>query len=723
MDAANSLTDKAKADAFYAHISEDGRKQTVEAHLLGTAKLCSEFAARFGEAQRGYLLGYAHDIGKYSDAFQHRLDGGPKVDHATAGALACCRANEVFAAGCIAGHHGGLPDFGNFRSDPPDTPTLAGRLQRGSLGQIPPCEWSGSLPEAGTDPQFRDLYTRALWTKMLYSCLVDADYLDTEAFMNGTPAKRGNYDTLPVLLERLNQYISPWFPPKTELNQNRCRILSQCLDMAAQPQGIYSLTVPTGGGKTVSSLAFALKHAVTHGMDRVIYVIPYTSIIEQNAAVFRTILGEDNVVEHHSHIGTDGDEESSEQNMRNRLAAENWDAPVIVTTAVQFFESLYASKASRCRKLHNIANSVVIFDEAQMLPAGHLLPCVGAIANLAAHFHTTAVLCTATQPVLSDMISTFSPGLTLREICPDAATLYQAFRRVTYRNAGKLTLDSLCGQLKEQSQVLCIVNTRKSAQDIFRALPEDGSFHLSTLMYPAHRTKILSDIRDRLRSGKTCRVVSTSLIEAGVDIDFPAVYRELAGLDSIAQAAGRCNREGRRPAQDSIVTYFEGETPAPVLQQIQIGATREALVGERDPGNPDTIRRYFSSWRSLIGEQTDKSGAVEHLRKGIRGCLLPFRTVSEAFRFIDQDTRTVYIPMGDGAALCRKLRDGSAESSDWRKAGQYAVSIYARHYTALWEAGAIYSLDDSSAVLLDLQLYDEHSGLSLEFDTGKAEFV
>ena len=708
---------------FYAHVCEDGRKQTVEEHLRGTAEQCARFASRFGEAERGALLGFAHDIGKASREFQKRLEGGPKVDHASAGAWECAKIGEMFAACCVAGHHGGLPDFGNLRSDPAGAPTLAGRLKKAQQKQIPQYDFSGALPAPGPDPKFQDKFTRSLWTRMLYSCLVDADYLDTEAFMASAPAERGGYDGLPVLLERLQAYIGPWFPARTELNKSRCEILEQCLDMASQPQGAYSLTVPTGGGKTVASLAFALKHAVANGMDRVIYVIPYTSIIEQNAAVFRKILGDRNVVEHHSGVTLDGDGETSPENLRQRLAAENWDAPVIVTTAVQFFESLYANRPSQCRKLHNIANSVVIFDEAQMLPACHLRPCVGAIANLTRYFHTATVLCTATQPVLGDLIADFCPELAVREICPGAAPLYEKFRRVTYHSGGTLTNEELCRELAALEQVLCIVNTRKTAQQIWELLPPEGSFHLSTLMYPAHRKVVLARIRARLAEGLPCRVVSTSLIEAGVDVDFPAVYRELAGLDSIAQAAGRCNREGTRPAGSSIVTYFKGEAPAPALQKINIEAAREALSGGGDPGDPETIRRYFTAWRSLMDGQLDKSRAVEHLRNGIHGCALPFETVAKDFRFIDNATCTVYIPAEEGEIFCRRLLDGTAEKADYRRAGQYGVSVYENHYRTLLAAGALQPLGPDSAVLTDLSLYDRATGLSLQADTGKAEFV
>ncbi|MGM9549936.1 MAG: CRISPR-associated helicase Cas3' [Faecousia sp.] len=706
---------------YYAHIREDGTKQTVEEHLNGTAERCAVFAAAFGEEKRGRLLGYAHDIGKCSIEFQKRLLGGPKVDHATAGALECAKAGEDLAGCCVVGHHSGLPDYGNLKGDYPGAPTCIGRLKKGLTGGIPACHWGGTLPSPGKLPVFQDRFTQSLWTRLLFSCLVDADYLDTEAFM--TETIRGGYDSLPVLLDRLNAYIEPWFPGKTELNQNRCNILSQCLKSAVLPRGVYSLTVPTGGGKTVSSLAFALKHAVENGMDRVIYVIPYTSIIEQNAEVFHRILGENNVVEHHSGIQFDDEEETNKNNLFQRLASENWDAPVIVTTAVQFFESLYSNRSSQCRKLHNMANSVIIFDEAQMLPTCHLKPCVGAIANLAAHFRSTVVLCTATQPMLSDLFQQFCPELRIKELCPQVADAFQKFRRVTYRDGGTLSDEALAEELSRQNQVLCIVNTRKTAQKIYALLPREGSFHLSTLMYPAHRKAVLCTIRQRLREGLLCRVVSTSLIEAGVDVDFPAVFREIAGLDSIAQAAGRCNREGKRSAEESIVTFFQSENPVPVLQKTNIQAAREALQGNCDPGDPETMQQYFTSLRSLIGDRMDKTNSVKALRDGLQGCLLPFETVAQKFHFIDQATCTVYVPMGEGAAVCQPLLNETSKREDYRKAGQYGVNIYDQHFRDLLDGGDIQQLTGNSAVLTNLSLYDQEMGLSLKSDPGKAEFI
>lgn len=385
---------------------------------------------------------------------------------------------------------------------------------------------------------------------MLYSCLVDADFLDTEAFMDGR-GREHNETSMEQLWDRLQSYISGWFPPKGELNRQRCKILEQCIQEGeARAPGLFSLTVPTGGGKTVASLAFALAHAKKHNLERVIYVIPYTSIIEQTAEVFREILGAENVLEHHSNVLYDLEEEADPHTISLAKATENWDMPVVVTTAVQFFESLYACRSSQCRKLHNIAGSVVIFDEAQMLPIPYLRPCVWAISQLVEHYGVSAVLCTATQPALEPIFREFLPQIPVQELCPPDTCQWDVFRRVTFRRAGSLTWDELAAQLNTHSQVLCIVNTRKAAQAVYGRLDGTGCFHLSTLMCPSHRKAQLREIRRRLREGLPCRVVSTSLIEAGVDVDFPIVFREQSGLDSIYRppdgATGRASGLRRR---------------------------------------------------------------------------------------------------------------------------------------------------------------------------------
>ena len=697
--------------------------QSIEAHLKGTGDLAETFAAEFGAAANGKLCGLAHDIGKYSDEFQLRLRGGKKVDHATAGAIECFKIKAAFEAVCVIGHHSGLPNVGHKDADTTESQTFFGRKLRAEQGGIPDYRknWNGhiALPQDYFRPSGRGFAT-AFYIRMLYSCLVDADYIDTETFMNGD-AGRGNYEPLSALCDKLTAYISKWNNPTREIDILRQKILNSCIEKASAPRGIFSLTVPTGGGKTVASMAFALNHAVANSMKRIIYVIPYTSIIEQNAKVFRDILGQENVVEHHSSVSYELSENADELEYRSALATENWDAPVIVTTAVQFFESLYANRSSKCRKLHNIANSVIIFDEAQMIPSNNLRPCVAAIAELVRAYNATAVLCTATQPAIDEMLLEYSKKESVVELCPDVDGMFEKFRRTSFEKEGRLTTDELVSRLESQQQVLCIVNTRKFAQEVYEALPSEGRFHLSTLMCPVHRKQKLDEIRERLKSGKTCRVVSTSLIEAGVDVDFPRVFREMAGLDSILQAAGRCNREGKRSAESSIVTVFESENKVNKLIAVNRDAAEETVRDWTQPNTTSTIERYFKAYRDFL-RNDDKSGVIAASEKGISGCGLPFEWIAKEFKLIDQNTFTVYISVGEGKELISRLREGERSRELYRKAGMYSVSIYENHFNALINAGAAEPFGDDAAILTDLSLYSDEKGLATDVRDGSALF-
>lgn len=697
--------------------------QSIEAHLKGTGELAETFAAEFGAAANGKLCGLAHDIGKYSDEFQLRLRGGKKVDHATAGAIECFKIKAAFEAVCVIGHHSGLPNVGHKDADTTESQTFFGRKLRAEQGGIPDYRknWNGhiALPQDYFRPSGRGFAT-AFYIRMLYSCLVDADYIDTETFMNGD-AGRGNYEPLSALCDKLTAYISKWNNPTREIDILRQKILNSCIEKASAPRGIFSLTVPTGGGKTVASMAFALNHAVANSMKRIIYVIPYTSIIEQNAKVFRDILGQENVVEHHSSVSYELSENADELEYRSALATENWDAPVIVTTAVQFFESLYANRSSKCRKLHNIANSVIIFDEAQMIPSNNLRPCVAAIAELVRAYNATAVLCTATQPAIDEMLLKYSKKESVVELCPDVDGMFEKFRRTSFEKEGRLTTDELVSRLESQQQVLCIVNTRKFAQEVYEALPSEGRFHLSTLMCPVHRKQKLDEIRERLKSGKTCRVVSTSLIEAGVDVDFPRVFREMAGLDSILQAAGRCNREGKRSAESSIVTVFESENKVNKLIAVNRDAAEETVRDWTQPNTTSTIERYFKAYRDFL-RNDDKSGVMTASEKGISGCGLPFEWIAKEFKLIDQNTFAVYIPIGEGKELVSRLREGERSRGLYRRAGMYSVSVYQNQFDSLINAGAAEPFGEDAAFLTDCSLYSDEKGLSTDVDGGNALF-
>lgn len=710
---------------YYAHRSEDGRRQILLQHLIGTAKWCAAFAAAFGAEALGRLIGLMHDIGKYARGGQRRiLEGGPKVDHATAGAIECMKRQQLVAAICVVGHHSGLPNMGGQADK--GKGTFWGRMNK-EVEAYDPWKQEVTLPQV-PPREVKFILEMDFLIRMLYSCLTDADFLDTEAFMTNGQVERGGGEPISVLADRLDGYIQGWFPPKNELNAQRCAILRRCIEQGQDVQqapGLYTLTVPTGGGKTVASLAFALHHAKTHGLERVIYVIPYTSIIEQTADEFRKILGAENVLEHHSGVTYDIQEEATPETQRLARATENWDMPVVVTTAVQFFESIYSNRSSKCRKLHNLAKSVLIFDEAQMLPVPCLRPCVSAMAQLVAHYHAAVVLCTATQPALNPLFAEFLPNRTATELCPEGTYEENVFRRVTFRQAGTRSWESLAEELTQLPQALCIVNTRRSAKTLYDRLGEqEGTFHLSTLMTPTHRRAVLEEVRERLKAGLPCRVVSTSLIEAGVDVDFPAVFREVAGLDSILQAAGRCNREGKRAAQDSVVTVFRSESRIPPLFQVNVSAGQEVMRWQEDIASQAAITDYFNELMDLKGKQApDAKGILKMIEEEP----LPFQTVAERFRLIDDQARTIYIPLGEGASLIQRLQTGERSRALFRKLGQHGVSVYEGHFQGLVDAGDVLPVDSQSGenlwMLANTSLYDDQTGLALDAECGKAEFV
>lgn len=714
-----------------AHKSEDGRIQPFAEHANNVAKLAADFASEFGSEESARLAGLLHDIGKCSPAGQRRLtENAEKVEHAAAGAevLGSDRNKNPYGAllsYCVAGHHTGLPD-GGVPTDTEERATLYAKLRRQAKRNRDYMPYQDVLPDVpAVVPRFSLENTRpklafgvVFRTRMLFSCLVDADFLDTEAFMDDAPLRASLGEPLGVLYERLQKTLSSFGTPKDNVAEKRSEVQRDCLRAAELPRGLFTLTVPTGGGKTLSSLAFALKHALQNGLRRVIYVIPYTSIIDQTAAIFRDALGAENVLEHHHNVDYDTSED--QETDPRALASENWDAPVVVTTNVQFFESLYSNRTSRCRKLHNIANSVLIFDEAQMLPRELLLPCVRAIEELVRNHRCTAVLCSATQPALQRY---FDAALPSREIISAPDALYQALRRVRFSNLGQLADEELIQRIQQHEQALCIVNTKLQAQALFMGLTGEGNYHLTTLMTPTHRRQTLAEIRDRLKEHLPCRVISTSLVEAGVDVDFPVVYREEAGLDSAIQAAGRCNREGRRPNDDSFVYLFQPEAaylskrppslhlPADVAQIVQRQFT--------DISSLAAIQQYFTLLFPLMGDSLDKKQIVKRLEAGVAaGLSIPFAEIARDFRVIESPARTVIIP-NDGSEssamqqILAALRFGARSASLLRKASLHAVSVYTDQFELLRAAGALEILDEELAVLCDTSLYSDGTGLSI----------
>ncbi len=707
---------------YIAHKDGD-RIQTLPEHLEGTAALAEKFAEAFGNGDWGYCCGMLHDIGKYSEKFQKKISEELSilVDHATAGAKVCLEKGGFyqFMSYCIAGHHAGLPDYGSA-ADTGSERTLVGRSRK-KIEDYQAYKTEITVPEIATNP-FDPMKTQnpdfslSVFIRMLYSCLVDADFLDTESFMKEGLAQRDSGEPMGILLKKLEDHLSQWLLNREQdtINGRRTEILRNCLERGDQGKGLFRLTVPTGGGKTIASLAFALRHAVKHHMDRVIYVIPYTSIIEQNAEVFRSILGEQNVLENHYNV----DYEGSEELISMQLAAENWDKPVVVTTNVQFFESLYANKSSKCRKLHNIANSVIVFDEVQMLPNDYLKPCTAMMEELVRNYGVSLVLCTATQPALK---SFFQQETEIMELCPRMEEQFQFFQRATLENIGYVTEEELIEKMKNQHQVLCIVNTKKRAQALFQKLEGEGIYHLSTSMYPKHRRRVLGEIRKRLKAGKKCILISTSLVEAGVDLDFQSVYRQLAGVDSIIQAAGRCNREGKRNPQESKVSVFQFEDKEMVPgQRQQMDVTKLLLAEGQDLSSLDCIEKYFQMLYHFRGESLDKKKILQEFQNKQYN----FAKVGKEFRLIEENTKTILIPKEEEAdEILRQLRYCGYTKSAIRKAGQYCIQLYEQDFVKLNDAGMLKPISEDIEDFYELakeSQYTEEMGLNLNVDSGMA---
>lgn len=710
---------------YLAHINESGEEQLLKKHLENTALRCGQFADSFGAYEWGYCCGLLHDIGKYSLKFQKRIRGSEDhVDHSTAGAKLCWDKKGMyqFLSYCIAGHHAGLPDTGGV-SDTGTYGTMMGRMKK-KLEDYQAYEKEIEVPLL-KNPPFQPVkeenagFFFSMLIRMLYSCLVDGDYLDTELFMKGKEI-RDSGEPIPALYERFTKNISGWLNNQdlNTINGRRTEILKYCIKIGEAPKGLFRLTVPTGGGKTISSLAFALRHAKEHQMNRIIYVIPYTSIIEQNAKVFSDILGADNVLENHSNV----DYESNEELKPMQLAAENWDKPVIVTTNVQFFESLFSNKSSKCRKLHNIANSVIIFDEAQMLPNDYLKPCIRAMEQLLRYYRSSIVLCTATQPALRSLLS---QDMNVTELCPRMEEQFAFFKRVSIKNLNKLSEDELIERLKTEEQALCILNTKKCTQRVYESIKDEGVYHLSTSMYPAHRKRVLNDIRERLQKQKRCVVVSTSLVEAGVDLDFQTVYRQLAGADSIIQAAGRCNREGMRPLSQCFTYIFKLDLKESVLgQRQQIEITESLLADNKNPEEMDTIKQYFEMLYHFRGDSLDKKEIIKKFNRGN----FQFSTVGKEFRLIEENTKTVVIPKEEEAKeILEQLRIKGATRQRIRALGQYCVNVYESDFQKMYAAGMLGEISEDLKgdyfVLREVEKYTEEMGLKLNITYGEAVIV
>ena len=728
-----------KSTPFLAHVrqDDDGRwlPHLLDDHLRGVATLAESFATAFAADDWAKLAGLWHDLGKYRPAFQRYIRGASgydahietapgRVDHSTAGALYAMERMKGLGrilAYPIAGHHAGLPDW---QSAAAPASSLAHRLQQAdllaeTLAQSPPADiLNASSPTSDPGGQRH----HALWIRLLFSCLLDADFLDTEQFMDPDRfSLRGQYPALAELEPRFDAHMAALAAraDDTPVNRMRAVVLERCRNAAEQAPGLFSLTVPTGGGKTLASLAFALRHARQHGKRRILYVIPYTSIIEQTADVFRQVFGDDAVLEHHSNL------DSEQETPHSRLACENWDASLIVTTNVQFFESLFAARPSRTRKLHHILDSVVILDEAQLLPPDFLMPILGAIRELSRHYGVSFVLCTATQPALASQRGfdwRFDGLDDVREIVGDAVAvreLHKRLRRVEVTLPEDLraptSWEALAAELATHPGVLCIVDRRDDARLLHGLLPA-GTIHLSGLMCGQHRAEVIAAIKERLAVGEPLRVVSTQLVEAGVDLDFPVVYRALAGLDSIAQAAGRCNREGRLFNLGRVVVFVPpSEPPAGHLRQTRDAGRQLLLRRPPDPLAPDLFTEYFQSlyWRKGA-EGLDRQGIMALLKNNNR-FEFSFRTAAERFQLIPEMQAPVIVRYGDSERLLARLaRTGDdLDRKTLRQLQRYVVNIPRRIHQRLLAEGAIEERRPGVYAQV-APLYDPDIGLRVE---------
>lgn len=688
-----------KVVGYLAHVRQDGEvfiPHDLDEHLRGVGQRAEECAGDFGGGDWAKVAGLWHDLGKYSAEFQRRIKSvsgydpeahleGPvgRVDHSTAGAQHAVAQFELHGrilAYLIAGHHAGLPDWHTGETGGAALKVRLenkSHLERALNQQIPPEILAQPKP---VSPLLGKAEGFALWVRMLFSCLVDADFLDTEAFMDeGKAVQRVRTPAIQELLPCFNAYMEEKFAdaPATNVNCIRAEVLRQCRDKAHGAPGFFSLTVPTGGGKTLSSLAFALEHAVRHGKRRVIYAIPYTSIIEQTANIFRGAFP-DAVIEHHSNLDPD------KETVKSRLATENWDAPLIVTTNVQCFESLFAAKTSRCRKLHNIVNSVVVLDEAQLLPPEFLQPILDVMNLLVRHYGVTFVLSTATQPALGTL-QTFQRTIRgldhIQEIIDDPEALYRDLERVTVEMPQDLhqarDWDDIAQSVQKHLAVLAVVNSRADARELHRRMPK-GTLHLSALMCGEHRSRVIGDIKRRLLAGEAVRVVSTQLVEAGVDVDFPVVYRALAGLDSIAQAAGRCNREGTLE-RGQVVVFVPPKPapPGPLRRAAEI--TVSLLSGVNDHSLTRGLFRSYFEHFYVRAPSLDKHEIIALLKPDGQGedqLKVQFRTAAQRFQLIDESGyRSVIVRYGDSPALIGRLQKEGPERWLMRKLQRYTVSL------------------------------------------------
>lgn len=724
---------------FYAHTREDGERQTVKAHLIGVSKLAEGFSVDFLKPL-AKKASYDHDTGKYALKYQWRLDDDNiKFSHAACGALEYKKfadKNDCFAPlmeYCIAGHHTGLMD-GGTGADNSDSPTLSGTLKRGN-------EYTGdsdysayateiefaTLTQEEITPPYNELCSAkdptelieryAFFTKFVFSCLTDADFLDTEIFCNKN-VERGMSGDFEKALDKLNRELSD-MPSDNPLRQARSRIQQQAFDNSVNKSHISILDMPTGSGKTLCSLKLALES----GKKRIIYVIPYTSIIEQTANKFEKMFGDVlPVLQHHSNYSYDGDTEEEKKTAEKlKRTCENWDAPLIITTSVQFFQSIYHYKGSALRKLHNLRDSVIVFDEIHLIPTELLRPCLKAVGYITKYLNSEALFLSATMPDYSKLFDKFLPDVNYNKLVTDR-TNFKYFKKCEYKDMGKTTLETIAENASRCKNALIVVNTKKTAAELYN-LVQGEKYHLSANMTPAHRSRVIEVVRKKLKKGEYITVVSTSLVEAGVDLDFNTVFRQLSGLDSILQAGGRCNREGKDAKGyvyvfDIDETYRKGSDLA-----MRINKTKGLLEKYQDITSYDCIKEYYDGIfdfnqsriaENSIAKYNEQSNSFD--RQGLMSPYsIPFRSYAMQFEYISADTISLVIDDPNDQTchkLVETLRNG--DMSVRRALQKYSVSVYMNVFKDLYSQGVLKDHGTGIFILENQSYYNNETGLDTQ---------
>ncbi|MGH7904012.1 MAG: CRISPR-associated endonuclease Cas3'' [Candidatus Dormibacteraceae bacterium] len=703
------------APLLYAHSrAPAGYRHELAAHLTAVSKLAETFAEPLGAKEFGAAVGAWHDLGKASPEFQEYLCAceiapglharGP--DHKSAGAAHALRRGVEPLAMLIQGHHGGLPNLAASRT------WLRERIVDGDQDQKVISSLLDSLSEDYRTlldipvvplPKLSEIDAE-MFLRLLFSCLVDADGLDTESHFNPDLSRirtgaQGSMESLDSAA--VGAHASRFQDAKpTLVNRIRAEIYDLAMQAADERPGLFRLAVPTGGGKTITGMSFATRHALKHGLGRIVVAVPFTSITEQTASVYRSILGITNVIEHHSALDPAAlADQPPLTRLWSRLAADNWDAPVIVTTTVRLFESLLGNRVSDSRRLHRLARAVVIVDETQALPVHVLEPAMHVLQQLVTQYGSTVVLSTATQP------QSEQPALawlsTARDIVPQPDRFLEAMRRVNWELAGEWDHVRVAAEIAARPQVMAILNTRKDAIRVLGYCPV-GTFHLSTLLCGAHRRKVLAEVRRRLAAGLECRLVSTQVVEAGVDVDLPVVLRAMAPLDSIIQAAGRCNREGS--LDRGLVVVFEGGGHPPGPYRIATDTTRSLIArSEQDFDDPKLVGDYF---RALFRNvNLDKNDVQLHRRT------LAYEEVARRFRMIEDDGIAVVVRYGDGERLAMSAaarQDPGRARQVWRALQPFTVNLRKRELE--WARGEGW-VHEEAQILIWTAPYDEVLGV------------